>query len=106
MTPEEFVRPEILALKAYHVPEAGNMVKLDAMENPYSLPAEMRRELAQVLAGVDLNRYPEPSGRKLRELLARTMQVPAGAELLLGNGSAEPVQMATLALAGAGPGIM
>ncbi|MGA8007686.1 MAG: histidinol-phosphate transaminase [Burkholderiales bacterium] len=99
MTPEELVRPEILALKAYHVPEAGNMVKLDAMENPYPLPAEMRRELAQVLAGVDLNRYPEPSGRRLRELLARTMQVPAGAELLLGNGSDDLIQMVTFALA-------
>ncbi len=34
MTPEKLVRPEILALKAYHVAEAEGMVKLDAMENP------------------------------------------------------------------------
>lgn len=106
MTPEELVRPEILALKAYHVPEAGNMVKLDAMENPYSLPEQMRRELAQVLATVDLNRYPEPSGRRLRELLARTMQVPAGAELLLGNGSDDLIQMVTFALARPGAVMM
>lgn len=106
MTPEELVRPEILALKAYHVPEAGNMVKLDAMENPYPLPEQMRRELAQVLATVDLNRYPEPSGRRLRELLARTMQVPAGAELLLGNGSDDLIQMVTFALARPGAVMM
>ncbi|MEK7796769.1 MAG: histidinol-phosphate aminotransferase, partial [Pseudomonadota bacterium] len=28
------IRPEIRALKAYHVPDAAGMVKLDAMENP------------------------------------------------------------------------
>ena len=106
MTPEKLIRPEILALKAYHVPDAANMVKLDAMENPYPLPAEMRRELAQVLATVDLNRYPEPSGRRLRELLARTMHVPGGAELLLGNGSDDLIQMVTFALARPGAVMM
>ena len=106
MTPEDLVRPEILALKAYHVPEAEGMVKLDAMENPYPLPAEMRRELAQVLAGVELNRYPEPSGRRLRELLARKMGVPEGAALLLGNGSDDLIQMVTFALARPGAVMM
>jgi histidinol-phosphate aminotransferase len=99
MSPEKLVRPEILALKAYHVAEAEGLVKLDAMENPYPLPPAMRRELAEVLAGVELNRYPEPSGRKLRELLVRKMDVPQGMELLLGNGSDELIQMVSMALA-------
>ena len=47
MTPEKLVRPEILALKAYGVADAGGMVKLDAMENPYPLPPALRRELAE-----------------------------------------------------------
>jgi len=106
VTPERLIRPEILALKAYHVPESEGMVKLDAMENPYALPAEMRRELAQVLAAVDLNRYPDPSGRRLRELLARVMQVPAGMELLLGNGSDDLIQIVTFALARPGAVMM
>jgi len=106
VTPEKLIRPEILALKAYHVPDAANMVKLDAMENPYALPNDMRRELAQVLATVDLNRYPEPSGRKLRELLARKMQVPEGIELLLGNGSDDLIQMVSFALARPGAVMM
>ncbi|HJY76448.1 MAG TPA: histidinol-phosphate aminotransferase, partial [Burkholderiales bacterium] len=37
MTPGKLIRPEILALSAYHVAEADGMVKLDAMENPYPL---------------------------------------------------------------------
>ncbi|MGA8051754.1 MAG: histidinol-phosphate transaminase [Burkholderiales bacterium] len=106
MTPEQLIRPEILALKAYHVPDSEGMVKLDAMENPYALPAAMRLELAQVLAGVDLNRYPDPSGRRLRERLAGVMRVPAAMQLLLGNGSDDLIQIVTWALARPGAVMM
>jgi histidinol-phosphate aminotransferase len=106
MSPEKLVRPEILALQAYHVAEADGMVKLDAMENPYPLPPAMQRELAQVLSRVELNRYPEPTGRKLRELIARKMEVPQGMELLLGNGSDELIQIVALALARPGAVMM
>ena len=106
MTPEKLVRPEILAMKAYHVAEAQGMVKLDAMENPYPLPPAMRRELAEVLSRVELNRYPEPSGRELCALIARKMDVPAGMELLLGNGSDDLIQIVTQALARPGTAMM
>ncbi len=106
MRPEDLVRPEILALKAYPVPNSEGMVKLDAMENPYPLPEKLRRELAEVLSRVELNRYPEPSPRKLRELIAHKMNVPQGMELLLGNGSDELLQLATLALARPGATMM
>jgi histidinol-phosphate aminotransferase len=106
MTPGELVRAEILALKAYHVAEAEGMVKLDAMENPYPLPAALRAELAQALSRLELNRYPEPSGRKLRELIARKMDVPPGMELLLGNGSDDLIQIVALALARPGAVMM
>ena len=106
MTPKDLVRPEILALKAYQVAEAEGMVKLDAMENPYALPEPLRRELADVLARTDINRYPEPSGRRLRALLARKMSVPQGMELLLGNGSDDLIQIVTLALARPGAKMM
>jgi histidinol-phosphate aminotransferase len=106
VSPEKLVRPEILALKAYHVADAAGLVKLDAMENPYPLPRAMRRELAEVLSRVDLNRYPEPSGRELRALIAHKMQVPQGMELLLGNGSDDLIQVVTMALARPGAGMM
>jgi histidinol-phosphate aminotransferase len=106
MTPAKLVRPEIQALSAYHVAEADGMVKLDAMENPYPLPAALRRELAEVLARVELNRYPDPTGKKLRELLARKMDVPPGMELLLGNGSDDLIQIVSLALARPGAAAM
>ena len=106
MTPDKLIRPEILALKAYHVADSDGMVKLDAMENPYPLPAAMRRELGEYLSRVDLNRYPDPTGRKLRELLARKMQVPAGMEILLGNGSDDLIQIVTFAMARPGAAVM
>jgi histidinol-phosphate aminotransferase len=106
MTPEALVRPEILALKAYPVAPAEGMVKLDAMENPYPLPAEVRRELAEVLSRVDLNRYPDPAAPRLRELIARKMGVPAGMEVLLGNGSDDLIQIVTLSLAKPGAVMM
>lgn len=102
MTPEDLIRPEVLAMSAYAVAEAQGMVKLDAMENPYPLPERLRTELAEVLAKVPLNRYPDPRPRELIELLKRRMGVPAGMELLLGNGSDDLIQV--LALAFARPG--
>jgi histidinol-phosphate aminotransferase len=106
MTPEKVVRPEVLAMSAYHVPEARGLVKLDAMENPYPLPPELRRGLAERLAQVDLNRYPEPNPRALRDLIARTMRVPAGMDVLLGNGSDDLIQIIALALARPGAAMM
>jgi histidinol-phosphate aminotransferase len=106
LKPQDLVRPEVLAIKAYHVAESEGLVKLDAMENPYALPERLRDELAQTLARVELNRYPEPTGKKLRELIARTMQVPQGMDVLLGNGSDDLIQVVTLALARPGASMM
>jgi histidinol-phosphate aminotransferase len=85
----QLIRSEIRALKAYHVPDASGLVKLDAMENPYSWPEDMRREWTAVLQDVALNRYPDPDARRLRERLRAALDVPAGMELILGNGSDE-----------------
>lgn len=106
MKPEDLVRPEILALKAYHVSPAEGMVKLDAMENPYGLPPALRRELAEVLSRVDLNRYPDPAAPKLRELIRRRMGVPEGMAVLLGNGSDDLIQIVSLSLARPGAVMM
>ena len=106
MKPQDLVRPEILALKAYPVPSSEGMVKLDAMENPYTLPDEVRREFAAVLARLDVNRYPTPSPHELRDAIRRRMSVPADMEILLGNGSDELIQILITALARPGAAMM
>ena len=35
---------------AYHVPDAAGMVKLDAMENPYRLPEDVRAQIGELVA--------------------------------------------------------
>jgi histidinol-phosphate aminotransferase len=92
------VRPEIRALKAYHVPDASGLIKLDAMENPYSWPEAVRREWLDTLQQVALNRYPDPNARRLRERLRMALGVPPGMELMLGNGSDELIQIILMAV--------
>jgi histidinol-phosphate aminotransferase len=99
MSPDQLVRPEILRLAAYHVPDARGMVKLDAMENPYRLPDELARELGEVLAGATINRYPDPRAEGLKTVLRQAFAIPEELEILLGNGSDELIQILALALA-------
>jgi histidinol-phosphate aminotransferase len=98
-TPEEIIRDEIRALKAYHVPESAGMVKLDAMENPYGLPQELRGRLGRLVGDSTLNRYPDPGAAELKARLREALGVPEGMDLLLGNGSDELIQMLILAVA-------
>ncbi|HEX9625399.1 MAG TPA: histidinol-phosphate transaminase [Acidiferrobacterales bacterium] len=101
-----WVRPEIRALKAYAVPDARGMVKLDAMENPYSFPPALREEWLNALRAIDLNRYPDPAAPRLRQRLREALAVPDGMELLLGNGSDELIQVIALAVAAPGRTIL
>jgi histidinol-phosphate aminotransferase len=98
-TPQDLVRPDILAMSSYHVPPASGLVKLDAMENPYLLPAELTQALAARLAAVAINRYPAPSYARLKQLIRDTLGVPTGAEVLVGNGSDELITMISVATA-------
>ncbi len=96
---ERLVRPEILALTAYHVPDPAGLIKLDAMENPYGLPEGLRQAWLEELAVVDVNRYPDPQGKRLREALRAALKIPSEMAILLGNGSDEIIQMLCLTLA-------
>lgn len=95
-----FIRPEIQALAAYHVPDSTDTIKLDAMENPYQWPSDLTDEWLEVIRDVELNRYPDPGARVLKEHLRESMEVPATSAVLLGNGSDELIQMIMMAMAG------
>lgn len=102
----KLIRPEIASLSAYHVPDASGLLKLDAMENPYLLPAAMQQELAQHLAVVALNRYPQPAYASLKQLIADKLGVPAGHDIVLGNGSDELIGMVSIACAKPGAKVL
>jgi histidinol-phosphate aminotransferase len=96
---KKIVRPEILAQSSYYVADATNVVKLDAMENPYGLPDVVKAELAAHLAHVALNRYPVPSYRALKQKICQHFGVPQGFGVTLGNGSDELISMLSVACA-------
>lgn len=103
---EQLIRPEIRALQAYPVGDASGMIKLDAMENPFTWPAEMVQEWQTLLADCQLNRYPHPTAPQVTEGLRQKMQVPAQYDILLGNGSDEIIQLLAMAVAKPGAKIL
>jgi histidinol-phosphate aminotransferase len=100
------MRPEVLAQPAYHVPDAGGLVKLDAMENPYAWPAPALDAAMEVWRSAPLNRYPDPAATALRAALATAFATPPGSAILLGNGSDELIQMLLMALGGQGGAVL
>lgn len=100
------IRPVIRRLQAYHVADASGLIKLDAMENPYQLSADLRAELQARLSTAELNRYPDPSAGRLRNKLMQVMQVPKNKSIVLGNGSDELIQMLAMAVAENGVSLM
>lgn len=103
---ERWVRPEIRALKAYHVPAPGKLVKLDAMENPYTWPAYLRGEWLELLQCVAMNRYPDPGANELKRQMRQAFAIPSQMSLLLGNGSDELIQLVAMAVQGPGRTIL
>jgi len=97
--PADLVREEILALRAYHVPSAAGMIKLDAMENPYRLPETLREEVGRFVSTLAINRYPDPTAPELKARLRSTFGIPDECGLLIGNGSDEIIQIVAHALA-------
>lgn len=97
-TLRDLLRPEVATLSAYHVPDSRGYIKLDAMENPYPWPPQAVEQWLEKLREVQPNRYPDPACLNLKAGLKRANQVPEEAELLLGNGSDEIIQILLMAL--------
>ncbi|CAD6557654.1 Histidinol-phosphate aminotransferase 2 [Paraburkholderia hiiakae] len=105
-TPQDIIRRDVLAMTSYPVPDASGFVKLDAMENPFALPADLVAQLGERLAAVALNRYPAPRPEALIAKLKQVMRVPADCDVLLGNGSDEIISMVTMACAKPGAKVL
>ncbi|WP_395404289.1 histidinol-phosphate transaminase [Pseudoduganella sp. UC29_106] len=93
------IRDDVRKDHIYHVPDASGFVKLDAMENPYELPQHLHQELSRRLADVALNRYPVASYTTLKQRICAKLGVPAGYDVMLGNGSDELIAIMAQACA-------
>ena len=95
--PLRFIRQDIQSMHAYAIQDATGMVKLDAMENPFTLSTELQAELGQRLGAVAINRYPGARIDDLKQALARYVDLPEGCSLMLGNGSDELISLLAMA---------
>ena len=91
------IRQDVQSMHAYAIQDSTGMVKLDAMENPFGLSAELQSQLGQRLGALALNRYPGERVNLLRHALAQYAQMPEGFDIMLGNGSDELITLVSVA---------
>jgi histidinol-phosphate aminotransferase len=91
------IRRDVQSMHAYAIQDSKGMVKLDAMENPYALPAALQSQLGERLGKLAINRYPGARVEDLKTALRSYAQVPAGYALMLGNGSDELISLLAMA---------
>ena len=91
------IRQDLKSMHAYAIQDSRGLIKLDAMENPFRLPAELQRELGERLGRVAINRYPVQSTADVVAALSKYVELPAGCKMILGNGSDELIDMLSVA---------
>lgn len=92
-------RPELASLKPYHVASSENMIKLDAMENPFPLPTHIQEQLSQAIQNTAIHRYPDASLSKIKDGIRQLMNPPKESDIVIGNGSDEILHMLIMAVA-------
>lgn len=102
----QVIRPDVTAMSAYMVQDSQGFVKLDAMENPYSLDPSLQEELGRRLGRVAVNRYPGQRIHDLQKALSQYCELPTDYSLILGNGSDELISMLAIAIDQPGACIM
>ncbi len=95
----KLVKPQVRRLKAYSIDETLCRIKLDAMENPFSLPENISLEIADTVRAAQINRYPDPSAVKLKQAISELWGLNPE-RMILGNGSDELIQAIILAFGG------
>ena len=94
---KKLIRQDVQSMHAYAIQDSAGLVKLDAMENPHRLPAELQAKLGQRLGSLAINRYPDGRVNDLRAALAAYAGMPDGFDIMLGNGSDELISLLAMA---------
>jgi len=100
------LRQDVQSMHAYAIQASAGFVKLDAMENPFTLPPELQRELGERLGRVAINRYPSACVADLVAALTRFVDLPPGNRLIVGNGSDELIDILSVACDVAGATVL
>lgn len=97
MSWRKHLRPGLAQLEIYDVPPSDAPTRLHANECPEPWPPAVLEALGREVAGLELNRYPDTSGRELRALLGAKHGVDPD-RVVLGNGSDEVISILLTAL--------
>ena len=87
----DLICEKVKNLKAYQVETVEEGIKLHANENPYPPSPELKNLIRAHLENLDLNRYPDPDCKSLKEAISNRLEVPVD-QLVIGNGSDELIQ--------------
>jgi histidinol-phosphate aminotransferase len=104
----ENIKPNVRALKTYTVQGktlAPGLIKLNQNENPFDIPDEIKRELAQDFFGQSWNRYPEVFPVDLLKALSVHTQHPSEG-IVAGNGSNELMYTVLMSIVGKGTKVL
>jgi histidinol-phosphate aminotransferase len=89
-----FFREDINSLSEYEVLDSKNMIKLDAMENPYDIEVKLEMDINQNWQeNVNLNRYPDADCQNLKKNLLKNYSLNEDYDFIVGNGSDELIQI-------------
>ncbi len=88
----QLIKDKVKSLKAYHVDNVDCEIKLHANENSFPPPPEILKLFEDVFKTTELNRYPDPDCRPLKQTLSKRLGV-APENLAIGNGSDELIQI-------------
>src|SRR5215510_13983490 len=100
-SPSGVIKPEVRGLTAYTLKHFDAEVKLDQNENPYELPADLKREVVDRVLRRPWGRYPEFVPAAMIHTLAKFTGWPEDG-ILVGNGSNELIQASLIVTLGPG----
>jgi histidinol-phosphate aminotransferase len=94
-------RADLVALEGYHSPQVEAAVRLNTNESPFPPPSSWQEALADEVASIEFNRYPDRSATALRAAIGALHSVPAE-QVFVANGSNEVIQTLLLTYSGSG----
>lgn len=90
----KFLRDDLVSFSPYSVTYSPDLIKLDANENPFELPDEVKEKIRSEFMELPLRIYPDPTALKLRISIASFLDIDDLDErhIAVGNGSDEILQ--------------
>ena len=104
----ENIKPSVRALETYTVKGKAiqpGLIKLNQNENPFDIPDEIKRELAQEFFSQSWNRYPEVFPVDLLKALSVYARHPVEG-IIAGNGSNELMYTVLMSIVGKGTKVL